>query len=59
MATGDVTLTKVGVFKDTTIASGVTGANVGAQAESAKTSTLHFVYLGNNDILVLKEARAA
>ena len=59
MATGDVTLTKVGIFRDSTIAAGVTGANVGAQAESAKTSTLHFVAMPSGDILVLKEARAA
>jgi hypothetical protein len=59
MATGDITLTKVGIFKDSTIAAGVTGANVAAQKQSDITSCLHFVYLGNGDILVLKEARAA
>ena len=59
MATGDVTLTKVGIFDDTTIAAGVTGSNVAAETEAAKTATLHFVYLGANQILVLKETRAA
>lgn len=59
MATGDITLTKVGIYKDSTIAAGVTGANVGAATRKDEVSTLHFVYLGNGDILVLKEARLA
>lgn len=59
MATGDVTITVVGVFKDTTIAAGVTGQNVGAQAEGSKTATLHFIPWGHGQVLVIKEARAA
>ena len=59
MATGDVTLTVVGTYFNSTIAAGVTGANVGAQAESAKTATLHFIPMANGQILVVKEARAA
>lgn len=59
MATGDITLTKVGVFTDTTIAAGVTGANVGGATEGASTATLYFVPMAGGQVMVLKGARAA
>ena len=59
MATGDVTVTVVGLFTQQTIAAGVTGANVGAATNATETATLSYVPLANGQILVLKEARAA
>lgn len=59
MATGDITLTKVGTFDSETIAAGVTGANVGAATEGTSLSTLYFVYIGNGQTMVFKGARAA
>jgi hypothetical protein len=59
MATGDITLTVVGTYFNSTIAAGVTGQNVGAATEGTSTATLYFVPLNNGQILVLKGARAA
>ena len=58
MAAGDVTLTVVGVFTKETIAAGVTGANVGAQAAGSQTATLIYVPMQFGQVMVLKEARA-
>jgi len=54
MAIGDVTLTKVGVFYDTTIAAGITGQNLPG---TVYLSGARFIYLpiGNGQTLVLKE----
>ena len=59
MATGDITLTVIGIYSQQTIAAGVTGANVGGATEGASTATLYFVAMNNGQILVLKGARAA
>ena len=59
MVTGDLTVTKIGVFKDTTIAAGVTGQNCGAATAGAETATFIYVPFSDGQILVLKQARAA
>ena len=56
MAVGDVTLTKVGVFYDTTIAAGCTGQNLGNLLISG--GELIFVSLNNGQVLVLKKVVA-
>lgn len=54
---GDVLVTKVGVFKDTTVKAGVDGQNVVAQTENNKQATIHFISLPSGQVLVLKELR--
>ena len=59
MAAGDVTLTVIGVYDDTTIAAGVTGANVGTQDAASQTATIVYIPLAGGQVLVCKEARSA
>jgi hypothetical protein len=59
MATGDITLTVVGIFTQQTIKAGVDGQNVGTQDAASQTATIKYVPLEHGQILVLKEARSA
>jgi len=59
MATGDVTMTLVGVYATEDLKAGVDGQNVGTQDAASQTATLHFVGIGNGQVAVYKEARAA
>lgn len=56
MAVGDTTVTKVGVYSDTTIAAGATGQNLGALQLSG--ARLEFVAMPNGQVMVLKVAVA-
>ena len=51
MAKGDVTVTKIGVFRDTTIAAGVTGQNLKSLQLSG--SQLIYVPMGSGQVMVL------
>jgi len=53
MATGDVTLTKIGVYFDTTIAAGVTGGNLKNAYLSG--SKFFFVPMNEGQVMVLKQ----
>ena len=56
MAVGDVTLTKVGVYFDTTIAAGGTGQNLGTAYLSG--TRLIYVPMGSGQVMILKESVA-
>jgi len=53
MATGDATITKIGVFADTTIAAGATGQNLKNAYLSG--SKFFFVPMNNGQVMVLKQ----
>lgn len=53
MTTGDVTLTKIGVYRDTTIAAGGTGQNLGGKQLSG--SQLIYVPMGSGQVMILKQ----
>jgi hypothetical protein len=59
MAVGDLTVTSLGVFKDTTIAAGMAGQNSGAATAGADTTDFRFIPFENGQVLVLKIVRAA
>lgn len=56
MAVGTVTLSVIGLFRDSTIVAGVNGVNVGSA--SSLSSNLIYVPMGFGQILVLRETRS-
>jgi len=59
MATGDVTMTLVGIYATEDLKAGVDGQNEGTQDWASRTADLVFVGIGNGQIAVYKRARAA
>ena len=61
MATGDVTMTFIGIYTANAAAlkTGVDGQNEGTQADGTKTAELIFIPMTNGQVAVWKKARSA